>query len=122
MDIFEQTKQFRSITDSIKIDKYLSIRDIYNFAQVYVNGQSELPIEVREHDLKNIMVNYIRHNLIHYSEGLRQVKSINNKYEQDNYVMYKNAVLDKISKEYPFLSIACKNQKRPLNIVIIKGK
>ena len=67
------------------------------------------------------MVNTVRHSHSSYEGGLKELHKLNN--SEVEYNLYKNAVLDKISYEYPNLEDECTKQKEPIKMVkVIKKK
>lgn len=64
---------------------------------------------VDEETLKRWVVNYIRHNLVKYDEGLYDMRGKTGK--EEVYPEFKNAILDKIALAYPAYSEECQYQK-----------
>ena len=73
--------------------------------------------EYYENDINAIMVNNIRHNYSNYDDILNSGYGIYRS-EQD-YVQYKNSILEKIGYVYPYLKNECIRQKRECNMVKI---
>ncbi len=92
-------------------------RNILDSALSYRYRRAETPIEFEERDLDRMMVNHIRHRCSNYNKQLRKLHRIDYTYNNPNYIFYKNNVLDRISKEYPYLSNECNNQKMRMPLV-----
>ena len=90
-------------------------REIFDNAVNYAYGK---PLdEYSEKSINAIMVNDIRHNYSNYDYMLKKVYKINR--SDNDYIQYKNSILDKISKTYPSLKDECDKQKRKLDMVKI---
>ena len=99
-----------------------SMRKYFNELQEHRGWCSEQPIKLRERSIINGLVNSIRHNAFTYNSDIKKIRKLNTR-NNNNYVQYKNAVLEKIALEYPSLREECDRQKKPLNLVkVIKKK
>lgn len=88
-------------------------REILNNAVKFVYGN---PVnEYYESDICAIMVNNIRHNYSNYDEILNGEHGIYR--SRNDYIQYKNSILEKISNVYPYLKHECYKQKRECNMV-----
>ena len=100
---------------NINIDNGIDCREIFdNAIQFKYGGPLE---EYSEKSINAIMVNDIRHNYSNYDQMLKSVYRV---HRCDNdYIQYKNSVLDKISIAYPFLKDECIKQKHKNDMVKI---
>lgn len=90
-------------------------REIFDNAIQFAYG---VPLgEYYEKSIDAIMVNDIRHNCSNYDQILKQVYRINR--SDNDYVQYKNSVLEKIANVYPSLKDECNKQKRKCDMVKI---
>lgn len=111
-------KNFVKIVDSIEIDK-INTRELYD--EAVKQSRSEDPVILNQDTLYRWMVNTVRHSHSSYEVGLKELHKLNN--SEVEYNLYKNAVLDKISYEYPNLEDECIKQKEPIKMVkVIKKK
>ena len=94
-------------------DEQNNVRNLLDQALNYSNKVSEEPMEYQERDLKRILVNHIRHRRSTYESHLKQINLIDRYTNNSNYSyrIYKNAVLDSIAEQYPYLSSECNKQK-----------
>ena len=115
MYINDKMMQFNNIIQNIEIEPNHDLREIFDSALNYQYPEAERPIEFREHNIKRIMVNSIRHKYSNYEDGLRKIHKLN--MHEDIYYRYKNIVLNQISQKYPFLSDECESQKNSVNMV-----
>ena len=92
---------------------YANYREIFDNAVKFVYNN---PVyEYYENDINAIMVNNIRHKYSNYDQILNSGYGIYRS-EQD-YVQYKNSILEKIGYVYPYLKHECDRQKRECNMV-----
>ena len=111
-------KSFVRLVDNIQVDK-IDTRELYEEASKH-SGKKDTII-LNQDNLYRWMVNSVRHCHSNYEDGLCNLHKIN--CTDNEYHMYKNAVLDRISYEYPNLLDECNKQKEPINMVkIIKKK
>ena len=107
-------KNFVKIVDSIEIDK-INTRELYD--EAVKQSRSEDPVILNQDTLYRWMVNTVRHSHSSYEGGLKELHKLNN--SEVEYNLYKNAVLDKISYEYPNLEDECTKQ---IKIVKVRKK
>lgn len=113
--------QRMKIIDSIKVEYVENAREILTKAKEYIESKSERPYIDKEHNLKAIMVNNIRHQYTNYDSALEELNNIciasNSREKRLSYYMLKNAVLNKIAETYPYLADECKLQKHTINMI-----
>lgn len=117
--IMRQNRKFDKISNNIHINTNKSLREIYEDSQLYVTGSSEMPLEIREATLKHNLVNQIRHTESNYISSLKEVHKISKRFQNNNYWIYKNRVLDKIAEAYPCLAKECNKQRHDIDMVTI---
>jgi hypothetical protein len=100
-------------------DKTDNMREIFDGAVSYSKTRARTPIEFRERDLQRFMVNHIRHCNSTYDTYLNQIYKID-RGNHCQYYLYKNIVLDRVGKMYPYLNKECKRQKYKMDMVKVK--
>ena len=96
-----------------KASEGLDIRIIYDGCDL-LNSKDG----IKEHTMHRILVNNIRHDHTNYDKGLRKIKrQYGVYYDESVYTQYKNAVLNKIAMNYPFLAEECARQKGELCMI-----
>ena len=93
------------------------VRKYFDELQDHRKWHVEQPLKLRERSIINGLVNSIRHNSFSYNDDIKKIRKLGN--ERFNYTQYKNAVLERIALEYPFLREECNKQKRKLDLVKI---
>lgn len=102
---------YNAINSTVIEDR--NCREIFDNAIQFGYGK---PLdEYSEKSINAIMVNDIRHNCSNYDQVLKVIYRIHR--SDNDYIQYKNSVLDKISNVYPFLKDECDKQKRKLDMV-----
>lgn len=110
----DKTLQLYNIINSINIED-VNYRKIFDNAIQFAYGK---PLEeYSEKSIEAIMVNDIRHNYSNYDDNLKKVYRI--KRTDNDYIQYKNSVLEKISNIYPSLKNECDKQKRKCDMIKI---
>lgn len=94
---------------NIYVEKVNNLHDVIDT----LSANNEI-IEIKENNLKRMIVNIIRHEYSNYETGLRKLHI--NSESQLEYYRYKNAVLNRISILYPELKNECNNQKHDVSI------
>lgn len=114
-DINKTRKLYNAIDSTIIENR--DYREIFDNA---IEFRYDKPLyEYRENIIDSIIVNEIRHNCSNYDQILKQIHRIDRSGNYNDYIQYKNSVLDKISKVYPFLKDECIKQKSKLDMVKI---
>lgn len=98
-----------SIILNIYVEKVNNLHDVIDT----LSANNEI-IEVKENNLKRMIVNAIRHEYSNYETGLRKLHTSSK--SQLEYYRYKNAVLSRISILYPELKNECNNQKHDVDM------
>ena len=113
----DKSIEFHKVIDSITIEKR-DYREVFDNAIQFEYGE---PLdEYLEKNINAIMVNNIRHNCSNYDQMLKPMHKIRR--SDNDYIQYKNSVLDKIATVYPSLEEACNKQKRKFDMVdILQG-
>lgn len=108
----DKSIEFRRVIDSVNIDNK-DYREIFDDAIQYAYGE---PLnEYSEKNINTIMVNNIRHNCSNYDSMIKCMRKVRR--SEDDYLQYKNSVLEKIANNYPFLKDECIKQKRKFDMV-----
>jgi hypothetical protein len=107
-------KSFVRVVESIEVEK-VNTRDLYEEAIKQTNKNDTTILN--QDNVYRWMVNSVRHSHSNYERGLKRLNELN--HSQNEYHLYKNAVLDRISHEYPNLADECDRQKDPIPIVTI---
>ena len=114
---FSMRKKFVKLINNIQVDK-IDTRELYDEASN--QSRKDDKTILNQDNVYRWMVNAVRHSHTNYEEGLDKLHRYN--YTENEYHMYKNAVLNKISHEYPNLAEECNKQKEPINMVKIITK
>jgi hypothetical protein len=118
MNNMEKNKFFKECIDSIKID-LRSPRELYEDSIAF-RYNDKVPMELREHNIRRIMVNDARHKIESgYTQTIKAISKMDKYNRQRNYTLYKNNVLLKIAEAYPFLEQECRSQMRREDMVRI---
>jgi hypothetical protein len=97
-------------------DKTKNLREVFEGAVNYSNTKADTPIEFKEQQLQRLMVNQIRHCNSTYDLYLKQIYDIDRS-RSCQYYLYKNILLDRVAKMYPYLNGECERQKHKINMV-----
>lgn len=111
---FKYHKTKETLINNINVNYVEDHRSIFEDALDHSKWASEDHLEYKERDLKRIMVNSIRHEQCNYDKSLNKLRRTCYKTRQDSHVayhLYKNATLDAIGKQYPYLEEECARQK-----------
>ena len=107
----KRNKNISEILNGITVEKDIDIRQTYDNAIKY--EMRKVPIEIREDKAYRLLVNSMRHEHTNYDKNLKTVYHINN---NRYYNLYKNTVLNEISREYKNKVITI--DKKPAIIMI----
>lgn len=107
--------EFHKVINSVIIENK-DCREIFDSAIRFEYGKSL--DEYSEKSINAIMVNNIRHNCSNYDELLKPMHRIHR--SDNDYIQYKNSVLERIANNYSFLKDECNKQKRKLDMVSIE--
>ena len=106
-------KSLNELIDSIEVD-IIDTRELYEEA---VNQSHKKDKTILNQDnVYRWMVNSVRHAHSNYNKSIKELHR-NPDFVQDNYHLYKNAVLNRISILYPNLIDECNNQKETIFMV-----
>ena len=110
INLSEKMKHFaETINVTVLPEDELIARTIEAKRQWYDYCWKEFDENVDSEPLKRWVVNYIRHNLVRYDDGLYEMRG---KTGQDVvYPEFKDAILDKIALAYPTYADECEKQK-----------
>lgn len=111
----DKTSDLYRVIESTIIE-YKDYREIFDNAVQFEYGKTL--DEYSEKGINAIMVNNIRHNCSNYDKMLKPMHRIHR--SENDYIQYKNSVLEKIANVYPFLKDECNRQKRKLDMVSIE--
>ena len=119
LDYFDRE---RSVTEIIQDVFYLEpqpAREVWDNAMGY-NFPYSKRVSFKKDSIERMMVNHIRHNLSSYDNALDMMNEYCMYEEIANDVGYhrvKNAVLDRIGDDYPYLDSECNKQKSKVNMI-----
>lgn len=109
----DRTIELFNLMNSVIINNDIDYREILDSAIQY--SYTEPQDRYSERNLGIIMVNDIRHRYSNYDNILKQVNKV--KRTNNDYIQYKNSVLEKIASSYPYLKNECVRQKQKLDMV-----
>lgn len=113
-----ERKRFEQIKKQLQIQKPDNYRDILDISYKH-NYPNKTPLESKQKDIENMMVNAIRHKFSNYMTCIHKIDHIYLYPNINNYAIFKNYTLECIAQEYPFLQEACNQQKRTIKMVKI---
>jgi len=119
---FNYYKTKEKLINDINVNYIENSRSIFDNASEHSFWASDDKLEYKERDLKRIMVNNIRHTQCEYDKALNKLTRVSRKARQDSqiaYHLYKNATLNAIGKQYPYLEEECARQKHKVPMMRI---
>lgn len=110
-NLSEELKQYaESVTVTILDEQELIRRTIQAKKEWYeYNWKDFCEFDIDDYTLNRWVVNYIRHNLVQYSQGLRAL--VGKTGREEVYKEYRNLILEKIAEAYPDYKEECEDQK-----------
>lgn len=98
------------LLNKARANAYLLKKTNRRYSDIVVNGAYYFKTQDQE-TLNRWVVNYIRHNLIAYDREL--LKFVGKTGKDEAYIVFKNAILEKIALKYPKYAEECCNQMIP---------